>query len=209
MYLRLKEDEQVYLLVYVDDILLIGPSAHILREVASDISKMFDIRIEATITKFLGISCDIHENEVIIHGAAAVNRVLHQFNMESCRTATTPLPAVTVLDKSFEPKTSEERIVMQSVPYQELVGSLLYLANTTRPDISYVVGLLSRYVKNPGKAHWKAGLHVLRYLSGTRDGGIRFRSHGCEGMGSFMGYADADLRVIAMRGNTLLDACLF
>ena len=96
MYLRLKEDEQVYLLVYVDDVLLIGPSAHILREVENDISRTFDIRIEATITKFLGISCDIHENEVIMHGAAAVNRVLQQFSMESCRTATTPLPAGTV-----------------------------------------------------------------------------------------------------------------
>ena len=113
------------------------------------------------------------------------------------------------IDKSFEPKTSEERIVMQSVPHQELVGSLLYLANTTRPDISYVVGLLSRYVKNPGKAHWKAGLHVLRYLSGTREAVIRFRSDGCEEMGSFMVMQMQILRVIAMRGNLLLDTCLF
>lgn len=55
-----------------------------------------------------------------------------------------------------------EKDEMYMVPYRELVGSLLYVNNTTRTEISYVVGLLDRYVEKPGKAHWNAGCHVLR-----------------------------------------------
>jgi len=58
---------------------------------------------------------------------------------------------------------------MKAVPYRKLVGKLLYLAVATRPDIAYVVGVLCRFVENPGEAHWNAAKRVLRYLKGTVD----------------------------------------
>ena len=58
---------------------------------------------------------------------------------------------------------------MQSVPYLQAVGALMYLAVATRPDISYTVGVLARFSKNPGMAHWKAVKHLFRYLKGTLD----------------------------------------
>ncbi len=53
--------------------------------------------------------------------------------------------------------------------YCELVGSLLYVANTTRPDIAQVVGVLSRYRVSPTTSHWHEAVRVLRYLRGTKD----------------------------------------
>lgn len=54
-------------------------------------------------------------------------------------------------------------------PYRELIGSLLYMANWSRPDISFIVGKLSTYNDCAKEVHWKAALHILRYLKGTLD----------------------------------------
>lgn len=64
------------------------------------------------------------------------------------------------------PKEIEE---MRSIPYLQAVGSLMYLATATRPDISYTVGVLARFSKNPGMQHWKAVKHLFRYLKGSLD----------------------------------------
>jgi hypothetical protein len=67
------------------------------------------------------------------------------------------------------PQTPEDLEYMRSVPYLSAVGSLMYLAVGTRPDIAYAVGALSRFNANPGRAHWKQVQHVFKYLAGTRD----------------------------------------
>ena len=57
---------------------------------------------------------------------------------------------------------------MSRVPYSSAVGSLMYAMICTRPDLAYAVSMVSRYMANPGKEHWKAVQWVFRYLSGTR-----------------------------------------
>ena len=63
---------------------------------------------------------------------------------------------------------------MVDVPYRELIGGLMYLAVCTRPDIAYAVGVLSRFMMNPGMGHWKVAKGVLRYLKGTVSKGILY-----------------------------------
>jgi len=58
---------------------------------------------------------------------------------------------------------------MENIPYLSAVGTLQYLATSTRPDISYAVGVLARFNKNPGIEHWKAVKHLFRYLKGSLD----------------------------------------
>ena len=65
------------------------------------------------------------------------------------------------------PKTDDEKEEMKGVAYAQAVGSLMYLAISTRPDIAYAVGVLSRYSNNPGPNHWLAVKHLMRYLKGT------------------------------------------
>ena len=64
------------------------------------------------------------------------------------------------------PKTLEEKEKMSKVPYASAIGSLMYAMMCTRPDICYVVGLVSRYQSNPGHKHWMAVKRILRYLKG-------------------------------------------
>jgi hypothetical protein len=65
------------------------------------------------------------------------------------------------------PKTQEEIEYMSRVPYSSTVGSLMYAMVCTRPDIAHAVGVVSRYMNNPGKEHWEEVKWILRYLRGT------------------------------------------
>ena len=58
--------------------------------------------------------------------------------------------------------------------YQSIIGSLLYLAVATRPDIAYVVGVLSKFCSKPSEAHLTAAKRVLRYLKGTQNFGLKY-----------------------------------
>jgi hypothetical protein len=58
-------------------------------------------------------------------------------------------------------------IIHVQVPYSSTIGNLMYAMVCTRPDLSHAVGVVSRYMNNPGKEHWEAGKWILRYLRGT------------------------------------------
>ena len=71
------------------------------------------------------------------------------------------------LSRDLSPKTQEEIDSMAMMPYASAVGSLMYAMICTRPDIAHAVGVVSRFMSNPGKLHWEAVKWVLRYLKGT------------------------------------------
>ena len=75
------------------------------------------------------------------------------------------------------------------IAYQLMVGSLLYATIATRPDISYAVGVVSKFNSNPTEAHLTAVKCIVRYLKGTVDMGLRY--HKSEN-GTLLGYSDAD-----------------
>jgi hypothetical protein len=78
---------------------------------------------------------------------------------------------------------------MKSVPYALAVGSLIYTIVVTRLDIAYVVGIVSRFMHNPGRPHWNAVKHIFRYLVGTQDNDIKLGPN--EPLGR-MGFTDSD-----------------
>ena len=88
----------------------------------------------------------------------------------------------------FRPQENDEEILGSEVPYLSAIGALMYLANTTRPDITFVVNLLARYSSAPTTRHWNGIKHILQYLKGTTDMGL-FYSVNCSP--NFVGYADA------------------
>lgn len=88
----------------------------------------------------------------------------------------------------MSPKNEQEKLEMMKIPYRECIGSLLFAAQISRPDISFAVNMLSRYVENPGKSHWQALKRIFRYLKATKD--LRL-SYG-ETNERLIGYCDAD-----------------
>lgn len=94
---------------------------------------------------------------------------------------------------SFEPgmkfNVHNEEETLSGCPYQQAIGSLLYVAQGTRPDISFAVNTLSRFNKNPTTAHWSEVKRIFRYLQGTKDLKLLYTRDGDE---KITGYCDAD-----------------
>jgi hypothetical protein len=117
--------------------------------------------------------------------------VLERFRMQNAKPVSTHLASHFKLTKEMCPKTQEEIEYMSRVPYSSTVGSLMYAMVCTRPDIAHAVGVVSRYMKNPGKEHWEAVKYILRYLRGTANHALCFG--GSETV--LQGYVDSDMAV--------------
>ncbi|XP_070668389.1 secreted RxLR effector protein 161-like [Malus domestica] len=98
----------------------------------------------------------------------------------------------------FRPNEDVEEILEPEVPYLSAIGALLYLAQCTRPDISFIVNLLARYSNAPMRRHWNGVKDIFRYLKGMMDLGL-FYTHESSSVAAFyspridfrlVGYAD-------------------
>jgi hypothetical protein len=96
-----------------------------------------------------------------------VEKVLSWFGFMDRKPCPTPYDSSVTLRKN-------KKIARDQLRYSQIIGSLMYLASATRPDISFDVCKLSRYMSNPGNDHWHALERVLRYLKGTMSFGIHF-----------------------------------
>ena len=99
-----------------------------------------------------------------------MEKVLNCFEYSDCTPALTPYDLSVLLRKN-------RRIVRDQLRYSQIVGSLMYLASATRPDISFAVSKLSRFVSNSGDTHWHALERVLCYLKGTMSYGIHYTGY--------------------------------
>ncbi|GKF25254.1 hypothetical protein Tco_0081148 [Tanacetum coccineum] len=119
-----------------------------------------------------------------------IEKVLQAFFVDQSKPVSTPLAAHFKLDRSTIPGTDKEVKYMKTVPYSSAVGSLMYVMVCTRPNLAHAVSVVSRFMANPGKAHWKAVTWILRYLKGASNICLVYdgKGHG-DGL---VGYADSD-----------------
>lgn len=114
--------------------------------------------------------------------------LLERFGMGDCHPVGMPISAGEKISTYMCPKSEVERLNVQKCPYRCLIGSLMYAAVCTRPDISYAVMKLSQFLNDPGMGHWIAAKRILRYLKGTLSYGPIYAA----GMECISGFADAD-----------------
>ena len=88
--------------------------------------------------------------------------------MDRGKALSCPLPSYVKLSKHDCPVSDEDKAEMDKLPYASVVGSLMYAMIATRPDIAFAVGVVSRYMSNPGKKHWEAVKGIMRYLKATK-----------------------------------------
>ena len=109
--------------------------------------------------------------------------------MQECKSGDTLVAKGDKFSLKQCPKGNLEIQEMQKIPYASAVGSLMYAQVCTRPDIAYIVGVLGRYLSNPGMDHWKAAKRVMRYLKRTKYYMLTYkRSDQLE----ITGYSDSD-----------------
>lgn len=174
-----------YLLTYVDDILIAAKDSAMIEEVKGFLCTAFSARDLGEANFYLGIniSRDRASNTLKISHERAIANLVEKFDLTGCKARDTPMsPAVKLNLLDGEPLDTTV------YPYSTLVGSLLHLTVTTRPDIAFPVGVLSRFMAKPTKEHWHAAKAVLRYLSDSASFGITF--HGTDT--ALIGFCDAD-----------------
>ena len=191
---KLQDGSFIYLLLYVDDMLIASRNQGKICRLKAQLSKEFEMKDLGGAKKILGmeIARDRQRGTLCLTQKQYLKKVLQRFGMsEKTKPVRTPLAPHFKLSASQCPKTEEEREYMSKVPYSNAVGSLMYAMVYTRPDISHAVGTVSRYMHNPGKEHWQAVKWILRYIQKTLDVGLIFEKDDMVGQ-HVVGYCDSD-----------------
>ena len=183
---------KVIVVIYVDDLLVISASNVEVESVKTGLKNHFSMKDLGLIKYYLGIAITSSENRMALTQTAYIQSILDRFGMSGCNSVSTPLPAKLELSKKMGPTTETEKLEMKNVPYREAVGCLNFLSQTTRPDICFAVGLVSRFLNNPGKRHWQAVKHIFRYLKGTMHFGLKYTVPKRDNKLGLTVYSDAD-----------------
>jgi ATP-binding cassette subfamily B (MDR/TAP) protein 1 len=93
--------------------------------------------------------------------------VIRCFNMYNAKPVSTPLDAHFILSSDLCPQSDHKIEYMSRVPYSSAVGSLMYAMVCSRLDLVHALSVVSRFIANPGKEHWRAVQWIFRYLRGT------------------------------------------
>jgi hypothetical protein len=134
---------------------------------------------------------------VSIDQSGAVAEMLEEHGFSDCKTSPSPgIAKVFVSNRESPPLGPEgdaDRLLMQSKPYRERIGSLLWLSRCSCPQITHQVNALARVAHNPGMAHWHASSLLLRYVAGVRDSKLVFHREDQKDPGTFrpLMYTDA------------------
>jgi transposase InsO family protein len=190
VYINKEDGNIVIVVIYVDDLMVASDNPRKLQRLKSELSKSFEMKDLGPLSFCLGIEFtqNVEKQTITMPQSKYIKETLSRFNMENCKGVTTPINPNEKLSKEMCPKTEEEKKAVEKLPYQSLVGSLMYLAVSTRPDIAHAVSMLSQFNTNFGEQHWRAAKRVLRYLKNTENLGLMFKKSGQE----LVGYADAD-----------------
>ncbi|GJW79856.1 putative RNA-directed DNA polymerase [Tanacetum coccineum] len=188
---RFGDDDFIILLLYVDDMLIVGKNIGRIAQLKQDLSKSFAMKDLGPAKQILGIRIfrDRGAKKLHISQEQYIEKVLRRFNMDKAKVVSSPLtPNFKLTDKDC-PSSKKNIEKMDRVPYASAVGSLMYAMVCTRPDLAHAVGVVSRFLSNPGKKHWEAVKWIFRYLRGTSKLGITFGN----GKPMLVGYTDSDL----------------
>ena len=108
-----------------------------------------------------------HDGKLYLSQQGYIKKVLRRFNMHETKPVSTPLATYFRLSAALCPQSDKDMGYMSKVPYSSAVGSLMYAMVCSHPDLSHELSVVSRYMANPGKEHWKAVQWIFRYLRGT------------------------------------------
>lgn len=158
----------IVLVLYVDDFVIFGKSAEMINKMIETLKSHFDIKTLGKTRKLLGVEFLDNKDGVLIHQENYIQEVYDKYSKFKIPITSLPIAKGTVFSKRDCPSTEAETKEMNSYPYRSILGCLSFIANRTRPDISYAVNILSQFQSNPGMFHWSALLKLLGYVYKTK-----------------------------------------
>ena len=160
-----------------------------MRDFEHAISAEFKVRLLGNAKTFLGMEIDKNSQKgtVEITQKKYIKNIANKFGLAHAKPVHSPLPPK--IDKHLEKATSDQDA--DNELYRSIIGSLMYAQNLCRPDISFAVSKLSRYLNSPKMTHLKLAKRVVSYLYTTSNFGIKYSKNSFK-RNKFFGYADAD-----------------
>jgi hypothetical protein len=185
VYIWREDDDFITITVWVDDMLIFATTIQLKLKAKADIESEWEVTDLGTPTKIVGIELSISPDSISISSSKYIDNILLKEKMNRSNAVSTPLdPNIPI-----EPNP-EGNIGDRSNSFARLLGELQYVANATRPDITYAVNRLASYTANPSLQHTTALKRILRYLSGTQDYKITYKALPAH-PNFFHGYVDA------------------
>lgn len=159
---------------YVDDFMIMSKSEYKTHQAANSLGNAFKIKDLGDMTKFLGINIELNSDGIRINQQDKIEALCDDMNMITCRGANTPIADDNLIDCNKEILCSKK----DAVSYRSAVGTLLHIANMTRPDIQYAVNRLCRYMHNPSSNAFISLKYLIRYMSRTKKAALFFSKSG-------------------------------
>ncbi|KAK3128943.1 hypothetical protein QOZ80_6BG0468570 [Eleusine coracana subsp. coracana] len=190
VYLKTINGSAIYLLLYVDDMLIAAKDKSEIAKLKAQLSNEFEMKDLGATKKILGMEIirERQSGKLYLSQKGYIEKVLRRFNMHNAKPVSTPLAPHFRLSSALCPESDYDIEYMSRVPYTSAVGSLMYAMVCSRPDLSYALSVVSRYMSNPGREHWKAVQWILRYMRGTSSACLQFGKSG----DGIVGYVDSD-----------------
>ncbi|UYV64215.1 ATP13A3 [Cordylochernes scorpioides] len=187
IFIGTHNDSNVILALYVDDGIILSKDKEAIAIIMDELEHAFDIT-SGSVNFFVGLQIEQSEDRasIFIHQSSYIDKILSKFNMADCIPASVPMDPSVILTKQDCP-TPEQKEKMPKFPFREAVGSLMFASCVSRPDITYAVSQVSKFLEYPGPAHCTTVKNIFRYLKGTPHMGILFT-----GQDQLVGYSDSD-----------------
>lgn len=164
-------DRSIIIAIYVDDFLIFYQTMSTLSALKTFLHTTFQMKDLGLAKNCLGMKINQKDEYIELDQSSYIDDVLEKFGMKDCKPSKTPSDSNQKLSTSM---VNQENSLVGKVPYQEAVGSLLYLTQSTRPDLAFAVNDVSRFNSNHGPAHWQAVKRIFRYLKYTKDMKLRY-----------------------------------
>ena len=186
MFIRKEEDTLTIIGVHVDDLMILAQNISEMKRVKDSLKLQFKMKDMGELHYYVGVYIihGIENKEVHLHQGQYIEKVLKKFGQTEAKPVSTPAD----LNVKLQKEDGVNRLV-DAILYQSIVGSLLYAAIATRPDIAQEVGVVSKFCASPTQSHLTAAKRILRYLKGTTYLGLSYKK--CA-EGNLTGYSDAD-----------------
>jgi hypothetical protein len=180
-----------YICVHVDDMLVVHNDKALVLHIVQQLSTVFELTDIGAASTYLNVGIHRTASGILLHQSNYTQSIVHDYLDHSTHMFSTPLAPRCVLKKidSVHASGEEREKCFSQSKYMALIGSLNYLSNFTRPDITHAVNQLCKYTSNPSTAHWKAAMSVVSYLSMTYDYGIYYTAD--PESAECIGYCDA------------------
>ncbi|XP_060971854.1 retrovirus-related Pol polyprotein from transposon RE1 isoform X2 [Cannabis sativa] len=184
LFIYHKNSQLIFLLVYVDDILVTGSHLSLISKLVADLNHTFALKQLGSLHYFLGIEAYRDSTGIYLSQSKYVADLLNRLKLTGTKPCSTPAAPRQTLSRSEGEPMDDPSL------YRSTIGALQYLT-LTRPDIAYIVSKLSQFLHCPTTTHWQACKRVLKYLKGTATHGVSFK-RGSSRTLALQGFSDAD-----------------